>query len=198
VPVSGPAAASWPLVTFPTPRPSLRVMRPFHAMAAQWRDRIFTFAFYSLGSREEAEDVTQEVLVRLWQHWHMLTGAHVTPWVIRVTRNACIDVHRQRRTRQTLLAERGADEPIVRPGPLGPDPEADCERHDFQRRVEQALREVDEPYRTIIILREIDGLPYGEIATAVALPLNTVKVYLHRGRRRLRELLKEEVVYEHC
>ena len=172
----------------------LEVMARFEAMADEWRHRIYTFAYYSLGSREEAEDVTQDVLVRLWQHWPRLEPGHVIPWIIRVTRNACCDIHRQRQTRHALLANPVNDPP--QPSPMGPDPVAELEASDFRQQVERVLREVDEPYRTIVILREIEGLAYAQIATALALPLGTVKVYLHRGRRRLRERMREDVAYD--
>jgi RNA polymerase sigma factor (sigma-70 family) len=169
-------------------------MSGFHAMAEAWRHRIYSFAYYSLGSREEAEDVTQEVLVRLWQHWPTLSGAHAVPWLIRVTRNACLDVHRKRQTRTAFQINHSDDCP-VNPSPIGTDPDVGLERRDFRRQVEAALREIDEPYRTIVILREIESLSYAEIARALALPLNTVKVYLHRGRHMLRDLLREEVLH---
>ena len=72
-------------------------------------------------------------------------------------------------------------------------PERQAEAADFRRHLEEALRDVAEPYRSIVILREIEQLQYEEIATAMAMPLNTVKVYLHRGRRMLRTKLREFV-----
>ncbi|MEW5702356.1 MAG: sigma-70 family RNA polymerase sigma factor [Candidatus Zixiibacteriota bacterium] len=169
-------------------------MSGFQAMAEAWRDRIYSFAYYSLGSREEAEDVTQEVLVRLWQHWPTLSDGHTVPWLIRVARNACLDVHRRRQTRTAFAANHSDDCP-VNPSPVADDPDAILERQEFRKQVETALHEIEEPYRSIVILREIETLSYAEIADALALPLNTVKVYLHRGRRRLRELLKEEYAH---
>lgn len=65
---------------------------------------------------------------------------------------------------------------------------------DLKRQIETAIRELEEPYRSIVILREIDELAYDEIASSLVLPLNTVKVYLHRARKLLREKLKG--VYE--
>jgi RNA polymerase sigma-70 factor (ECF subfamily) len=152
------------------------------------QDRVFNYAFYTLGSREEAEDVTQDVLVRLWQHWPSLDQENVTGWVIRVARNSCLDRLRQRQTRTTLLRQHWESQPEK-----AVEPEDDCgeENTILRGQIEAALRDLDEPYRSIVILREIDEMSYEQIAASLAMPLNTIKVYLHRARRMLRERLKE-------
>ena len=71
------------------------------------------------------------------------------------------------------------------------DPLADAEANEVVRRFRDALEAVDEPQRTIVILREVQGMKYRHIAEATGLPLNTVKTYLHRARRKLREQLQE-------
>ncbi len=70
-------------------------------------------------------------------------------------------------------------------------PAAVVENADFRSQLERAVGELAEPYRTIVILREIQDFRYEEICEALSLPLNTVKVYLHRARRKLREKLRE-------
>jgi RNA polymerase sigma-70 factor (ECF subfamily) len=74
-----------------------------------------------------------------------------------------------------------------------PGPAALAETADFEAHVKEALRDLPEPYRSIVILREIQDLKYEEIGAALEMPLNTVKVYLHRGRRKLRDRLRERV-----
>lgn len=146
---------------------------------------MFNYAYYTLGSREEAEDVTQDVLVRLWDHWSRLNQEAVTGWIIRVARNACLDRLRQRQTRTALLQEHFKDEERHQPAD-----EHDDDRNELHTRIESAIRELDEPYKTIVILREIDEMSYDAIASSLSMPLGTVKVYLHRARRTLREKLK--------
>ena len=79
------------------------MLRAFEKIADRHRDRIFTFACYHLGNRDDAEDVTQEVLVRLWKNLDSLEDARIMPWLIHVTRNACIDSLRRRRTYPGVL-----------------------------------------------------------------------------------------------
>lgn len=166
----------------------------FQELVRRHRDGIYTFAFYSLKNREDAEDVTQEVLIRLWNHWRRLEGDHLKAWIVRVTRNACVDAVRRRQTRRRHESATEDDEIDRAPGE-GPDPERVAEAADFRRRLEAALARLAEPYRSIVILREVQGLAYDEIAAAVDKPLNTVKVYLHRGRKMLREELREAPAY---
>lgn len=151
---------------------------------------MFSYACYALGSREEAEDVTQDVFIRLWDHWSELNQEAVTGWIIRVARNACLDKLRQRQTRTTLLNEHANEVEQYEE----PDQTLGEDNGELKRHIEQAIRELEEPYRSIVILREIDELAYDEIASALTMPLNTVKVYLHRARKMLREKLKG--VYE--
>jgi len=67
------------------------------------------------------------------------------------------------------------------------------DRRELNERLEAALATIDEPYRSIIVMREIQEMKYAEIVDAVEMPLNTVKVYLHRGRRMLRDALRGKV-----
>jgi RNA polymerase sigma-70 factor (ECF subfamily) len=165
----------------------------FEKIADRHRDRVFTYAAYCLGDRDDAEDVTQEVLVRLWRHWESLDDAHMVPWLIHVTRNLCIDTLRRRRTQRGMVAEDPEGLAMERAASPMPGPAALAETADFQAHVQDALRDLPEPYRSIVILREIQDLKYEEIGAALGMPLNTVKVYLHRGRRKLRDRLRERV-----
>ncbi|QXD15483.1 RNA polymerase sigma factor [Rhodocaloribacter litoris] len=151
--------------------------------------RVYGLACYLLGNREEAEDVTQEVLLRLWDHRHAVDPERLPGWLLRVTRNACIDTLRRRQTYRSMIRNdpEGVDSAPA-PERL---PDAHAATTLFQEHLIQALNQLDEPYRSIVILREIQALKYEEISEALELPLNTVKVYLHRARKTLRRLLEE-------
>ncbi len=163
----------------------------YQELVAAHRDRVFTFAMYTLRHREDAEDVTQDVLIRLWHHCSRLDADRVGAWLARVTRNACYDLTRRRKVRRAVHpADPGPQLEIAKCA--DPTPESSAEASEFKRRLEIALDSLEDPYRSIVILREIQGLSYQEIAEAVERPLNTVKVYLHRARRMLRHALAEE------
>ena len=167
--------------------------REFEKLVREYQNRIFNFACYCVGNRDEAQDVTQEVLLKLWRNLEKLEPAGTWPWLIRVTRNASIDALRKRGSYRALVKEDPEGEATDRMWSTAPSPDASVERADFQRHLRAALSEVREPYRSIVVLREIEDLKYEEIAAALELPLNTVKVYLHRGRRMLRQRLREFV-----
>lgn len=172
------------------------MLTDFQESADRYRNRIFTFASYCLGHRDDAQDVTQEVLVRLWKNWAQIEPERVEPWIIHVTRNACIDVMRRRASYRKIVAPDPEGEAIDLAASSAPDPSASSETSEFQAHVERALSTLREPYRSIVVLREIQDYRYEEISAALEMPLNTVKVYLHRARRKLRRELQEYVSHE--
>lgn len=176
----------------PGPASYQQVMKTeFRNLVDQYRDRIYTFALYNLGNKEEAEDVTQEVLIRLWKHIDNVQMETLPAWMNRVTKNACIDVVRRRRAYQNRVVAIGEDEHLLYAHAPGPTPEAAAHASEIRVRIRDALTQLKEPYRSIVIYREIQDLKYDEICATMDLPLNTVKSYLHRGRKMLRDKLSE-------
>lgn len=169
------------------------MLTAFDDTARAYRRRVYSFARYLLSSREEAEDVTQEVLLRLWRHQDGVEEERLGSWLLRVTRNACYDLLRRRRSEAATnaLATSLDDETVREVASAEPDPQSRAEAADFRRRLLGALGELGEPYKSIIILREVQGLAHREIGEALGIPEVTVRVHLHRGRKRLRERLRE-------
>jgi RNA polymerase sigma-70 factor (ECF subfamily) len=163
--------------------------REFRKLAEEHGGRIYTLALYMLGRREDAEDVTQEVLVRLWRHRDRIDPARTRAWVAQVTRNLVIDLARQRRQRAAVFAE-GAE---VEAAAVASDARPDhlTMNGELRAALEAAISGLDEPYRTILVMREVQDCAYNEIAEAMSMPLGTVKVYLHRARRRVRESIRK-------
>jgi RNA polymerase sigma-70 factor (ECF subfamily) len=170
------------------------MLTAFEDTAQRYQRRVYSFARYLLSNREEAEDVTQEVLLRLWRHRQGVDEERLGSWLLRVTRNACYDLLRKRRSETAAGLAPGLDEEAAE-GVATPEPgpQALAEATDFRRRLLAALSELGEPYKSVVILREVQGLPHREIGEALGIPEVTVRVHLHRGRKRLREILKEDV-----
>jgi len=166
-------------------------MRDFEDTVAEFRNRIYSLSYYFLGHKEEAEDATQEALIRLWENWNKVRGTNALAWLLRVTRNVCMDVLRKRRSGHAVVSGNDFDAALATIPGNAPDPREALETSDLQEQVRKALTRIDEPYRSIVILREIQQMSYAEITEALGIPLPTVKVYLHRGRRMLREQLRE-------
>ena len=169
------------------------LMDEFQDIVEKEKHRIFTLCRYILGRHEDAEDVTQDVIVRLWKHWDRVQEMNIGAWLTRVARNACIDLLRRRKRNAPTFAGVTYDVVIEVTADTRPDARKTLESSEIQTHVRQALSEMDEPYRSILILREIQELQYNEISESLGMPLTSIKVYLHRGRQRLRELLRERV-----
>lgn len=149
----------------------------------QHGQKVYAFACYSLRGRQDADDVTQEVLIKLWRHWESVDPQKVAAWLMRVTRNAVIDHIRK----QQLAASRLDDriEPETQAGME--DQGAARDREKLQEALLGVIRTLDEPFRSLLIMRDIQGMSYADIQATLELSESQVKVYLHRGRRKLRE-----------
>lgn len=166
----------------------------FQDLVEQEKNRVFTFAMYYLSCPAEAEDVTQEVLIKLWESFDRLDLSTAGAWLSRVTRNLCFDRLRRLRVRRAYAQEKQAE-----PAPVGltpSTPEAATAASVFNEHLQKALADLPEPCRSVVLLREVQGFKYEEIAECLTMPLNTVKTHLFRGRRILRATLKETHGYE--
>lgn len=163
----------------------------FEVLVQQHQHRVYGFACFYLKDHVLAEDVTQDVFLRLWSHREEIDEARLPGWLIRVTRNACIDILRKQKLERRLMDVNTDDLEMKDSGE--PTPEDTTETLDFQEQLQRALDGMTEPYRSIVILREIQEMKYEEISEALDLPLNTTKVYLHRARKMLRHQLNEVI-----
>ena len=166
-------------------------MKRFRTLVEKHRDWVFSFSYYTLGNVEEAEDTTQEVLMRLWDNLESLREETIPAWLRRVTRNACIDAVRRRGAYRTRIVASGEIEAFSQAVSNEPGPETSAENSELREQIRSAVALLDEPYRSIIVFREIQGMTYNQVSETLQLPLNTVKSYLHRARRALRENLRE-------
>jgi RNA polymerase sigma factor (sigma-70 family) len=163
----------------------------FDSTVSRYSRRVFTFASYLLGDPGEAEDVTQEVLIKLWKSGEKIDPDRLGAWLLTVTRNACTDILRRRqRTAKIIPIRSETHPPADHPSPA-PNPESVAAGTQLGKKILKALSELSESARTVVILREIQGLSYREISEVTEINIDTVRVILHRARRRLRDSLKE-------
>ena len=164
--------------------------------ADAWRElvdtlgpRIFAIALQFGHQRSRAEDLTQDVFLKLYQNLHKYRGdVPLTAWALRVSRNLCIDEyrrHRQERTVQFVPSE------ILDSIALQADPSIALERREVLAQVTMVLRNMDEKLALLITLRDLHGLTYEEISQLLGMPQGTIKSRLHRGRRELVKRLGE-------
>jgi len=148
----------------------------------QHRQRVYFFAYYSLRSKEDAEDVTQEVFIKLWQHWQKVDHGKLGAWLMRVAHNALIDYVRKQRPAQANLDHYGdVDDQAGRS-----DEASEIDRQIFKDQLQLAIKSLDDPFRSVVVMRDVQGLNYADIQASLSMSESQVKVYLHRGRRKLR------------
>jgi len=147
--------------------------------------RVFALAYRFCGRVDEAEDLTQEIFVRVYQglpRYHESEGAFPA-WLMRVARNHSIDHYRRRKAERQHRA--AAPEPLEDVPSGDDDPERSLERGERVRLVQRALRSLPVELREALILCDLQGEPYEEIAAALRIPLGTVKSRINRGRLEL-------------
>ena len=156
---------------------------------------VYAQAFRGLGNQADAEDVTQEALMRLWRHapdWRM-GEAKVTTWLYRVTANLCTDKLRKRVRSGPSLDE------IAEPADPTPSVEATMQNDARQTALEGALGELPERQREAVVLRHIEGLNNPDIANRLDVSVEAVESLLARGKRALKSALagkKDALGYE--
>jgi RNA polymerase sigma-70 factor (ECF subfamily) len=161
----------------------------FKRIVHQHKNLVYNQAYYFTSNKEDAEDITQEVFLKLWHHLDAVKGKAVKSWLMKVTRNVCIDHSRKRREHSLSEFEPPEQHQFMnRSDDSQDDPEQLLISEDL---LQQGFKQLPETFRHIIIMREIQDLPYSLIAETMELPLNTVKVYLHRGRKLLAQYLNE-------
>jgi len=157
----------------------------FERVAREQKNRIYSYATRMLRRGVEAQDVVQEALVRLWQHRETVDEKTAQFWLRRTVHNLCIDRIRRRQASpevETELKETISPDSGAGPGRL-------AESAELGRLIDDALGKLPERDRAVLLLREVQGLPYTEIAGILDVPLGTLKARLHRAREQLRAKL---------
>jgi len=152
--------------------------------------RVLNIAYQFTGRRDEAEELAQEVFLRVFRSLHQFDlTTHFVPWLVRVSRNLCIDEHRSRaREKAALVADEVDPE---RTEDHGASPYRNLEEKELEQRVRRGLAELGEELRTALVLRDLQGLSYSEIAEVLHLAVGTVKSRIHRGRLELATVLSK-------
>lgn len=162
----------------------------FQNMLQENRNRVFSYARYFLRNNEDAEDVTQEVFVKMWQRCPEQNPDRIPAWLMRVTHNLCIDVIRRRRTSVGWHVSADQVEPDSLPAQrLAGDPEARFRLNEAQRSLLDALAALPARTRSIMLMHYFQGFTYEAISEILQVRVNTIKVAVHRGRKSLRRKL---------
>jgi RNA polymerase sigma-70 factor, ECF subfamily len=164
----------------------------FEPLVEKYRNRVWRLAFNVLRDREDAWDVTQEAFIRAWQALGSFRGQSAFyTWLFRIVVNVASDRARQRAARgRAFGTERVPEEDWERAMiDHGAAPDDEARRAEERERITRALAALSEQHRTIIMLSDLEGLSYREIAEVLDIPMGTVMSRLHNARKRLRDVL---------
>jgi len=149
--------------------------------------KVFNMAYQFAGSREEAEDLTQDIFIKLYRALPRYDMAkNFTAWLLTLAKNHLIDSYR--RTKWEKAHRDAFDEHLTSPNPAE-DPEASLLREASRKAVWKGLNSLTPETRMAIILRDIQGKSYEEVAAIMSIPIGTVKSRINRGRLELARIL---------
>jgi RNA polymerase sigma factor (sigma-70 family) len=155
-------------------------------IVTQHSDRVFRLAYRLTGDRHDAEDLTQEVFVRVFRSLDSYTPGTFEGWLHRITTNLFLD---QARRKQRIRFDALSDERAARLRSASPTPEAAVAEQRFDDDVESALATLPPDFRAAVVLCDVEGLSYEEVAEIMGAKMGTVRSRIHRGRAMLRTAL---------
>ncbi len=169
----------------------------FLDLVKQYQAQIYQHALYLLNSPDDAKDVTQETFIKAWNSNAELRLETVHSWLLKCANNLCIDLLRRRRFQVPLttgnteeietLVHRQHEGTASDPSNLSP--EELYIRQERQQLVQQAIAQLPLHFRTVVVMREIEGLSFEVIAKTLNQPVGTVKSNTFRAKKRLRDIL---------
>ena len=174
--------------------------RAYKTLVERYQRKVFSVALGMLKDREEARDVAQEAFVKVYRYLdHFKGDASFYTWLYRITVNICIDVMRRRGSGRSENVE--FDETIQHDVSeanlgalgtrLGTNPQKSALRKELAEKIQAALEQVPEKHRAILLLREIEGMSYEDLARTLEIPKGTVMSRLFHARLKVQKVLNE-------
>ena len=158
----------------------------FDRLYEAYADDVLRMAYFYLADRHKAEDVCQDVFVKLYTHGHDIEPGREKAWLLRVTVNCCRDIWRGAWLRRVVLGAPSLE--------IVPSQEETVEQREEKAAVMRAVQRLPAVFKETILLHYYQGLGISEIAQALGLPEGTVSSRLSRARKKLEALLKEEEI----
>lgn len=167
----------------------------FERLALPYLESLYNTALRMARNAQDAEDLVQETFLRAYRGYHQFTpGTNLKAWLFRILKNAFINEYRKRRSAPVEEDFSGIEESFEsridrdRAAAI-PNPEEEALARSLDEGVQQALAELPEDYRMAIVLADLEGFSYKEIAEILEVPIGTVMSRLYRGRKQLEEAL---------
>ncbi|GIL11624.1 MAG: RNA polymerase subunit sigma-24 [Chloroflexota bacterium] len=168
-------------------------LEAFNTLVLHYQDGVYALVYRILGEPAAAADVAQEAFITAYRHLRDYRGGSFRAWVFRIATNACYDELRRRKRRPAMLFDdlpgAEADDGPALPAD-SPTPEQAAQQAELNRAIERCIRALQPDQRLVLVLSDIEGLSYQEIADSAGLNLGTVKSRLSRARAGVRACLQ--------
>ena len=182
-------------MTSPDDRPS-RAQRgdlsAFNELVVEHQSLVYNICYRMLGQAQAAEDATQEAFVSAWRNIATFRGETFRPWLLRIAANLARDELRRRGRRPSTSLDIALEAGMPDPADNEPSPDESALTSELRGRLQALLLQLPEDQRTAIVLCDVEGLDYTEIATVMQTSLGTVKSRIARARLKMRDLLQRE------
>jgi RNA polymerase sigma-70 factor (ECF subfamily) len=168
----------------------------FNRLVLAYQDMAFNLACRMLDDDDAAEDASQVAFLNAYRSLGSYRGGSFRAWVLRMVTNTCYDELRRRKRRPTTPLEpldADEDEEIESPSWLAddsPTPEQELDQAELDKAVQHCLNDLPEDFRAVVVMVDVEGLDYQEVAQAIGKPLGTIKSRLARARIKLRHCLQ--------
>ena len=174
--------------------PQKDALAKFNALILQHQDDAYNFAFYLLGDPDTAEDATQQAFINAFLHYDQFQGTNFKGWLFKILKNTCIDEFRRekRRSAYSLNAFEDEEDPPPTSFCLSGQmltPEQALAQKETSCMIQAALRRLEAPFRSALVLVDIQGMDYQEAAQVLDVPIGTLKSRLARARRQFRGII---------
>ena len=161
----------------------------FKLLVLPHSSRLYRLAYSLLGSKEEAEDIVQEVYLKLWNMRKDLPKYNsIEGLSVRITRNMCLDNLRRRKTTIGIMKE----ETKTTESKVAPAPSEEFEKKERAKILHKLINQLPEPQRSLIYFRHIEEKEYHEISELMEMNENAIRVSISRARKQLREMLQTQ------
>jgi len=165
----------------------------FNEIVVAYQDFLFAAVVRVVGDREAAADAVQDAFLHAWRNVRSYRGGLVRGWLARIALNAATDVLRRRRRRPSEPYPEWEDDEWQPPSGPATDPDQEVTRRARGRALAAALLTITDEQRRAIVLYDVEGFDYPEIAQLTGVSLGTVKSRIHRGRLALRDRLADQL-----
>ncbi len=157
------------------------------------KNDVYNYSIFMVGNKFDADDVVQDVFIKTWENINNFKIISAKAWLIKTTHNRCIDMLRKRKinNKHETSIDENYSEPVSHE-----DLSTEISNQITSQEILKKVKQLPENLKSVFILFEIHGFKYREISKALDLPINSVKVYLMRARKKLQMELKNYELHE--